>query len=242
MAHIRHVRYGTIGVVLMLCALSGAAAAPSLPSIALDKVEDDFGDVHAGVQVEKRYVVSNKGNAPLVIEYIRTSCGCTTAIAQSEKIAPGEKTDILVSYDTTGLSAGKKTQSVLINCNDPKQPVARIRIFANVVHDVSLDPENLITQLGTFQNQVSFSLVARNSSDRPVVLEVSKTRGAISKALLTPEHVRIEPKSETNCTLQVTLADQEKRNVYPGGVLIATDHPAEHEIVLRCLIKVRSAH
>ncbi len=156
MAHIPHMRYGTIGVLLVICALSGAAAAPSIPSIALDKVEDDFGDVHAGMQVEKRFVVSNKGNAPLVIEYIRTSCGCTTAVAQSEQIPPGEKTDILVSYDTTGLSAGKKTQAVLINSNDPKQPVARIRIFANVVHDVSLDPENLITQLDNIPKSGQF--------------------------------------------------------------------------------------
>ncbi len=206
-------KYWTIVVILMLFALSGVAAATNIPSIALEKVEDDFGDVHVGMRVEKKYAVSNKGNAPLVIEYIRTSCGCTTAVAESREISPGEKTDILVSYDTAGLSAGKKTQVVLINSNDPKQSVARIRIFANVVHDISLDPQTLITQLDRFQNQVKFSLVARNASDRPVVLEVSKVRGAISKAVLAPEHVRIEPKSETPFTIEVALSDQEKRKV-----------------------------
>jgi hypothetical protein len=235
-------RYGTIGVLLVLCAFSGALAATNIPSIVLDKVEDDFGDVHVGLRVERKYVVSNKGNAPLVIEYVRTTCGCTTAVAETQEIPVGEKTEILVSYDTAGLSAGKKTQAVLINSNDPRQPVARIRIFANVVHDISFDPPNLVTQLPRFQDHVRFSLVARNSSDRPVLLELSKTRGAITKAVLTPEHVRIEPKSETHFTIEVTLSGPKKENLYPGGVLIATDHATESKIVLRCLIKAGSAH
>ncbi len=218
MAHIPGLRYGTICLLVVLCALSAAVAETNSPVIAVDKLQDDFGDVHAGLRVEKKYVVSNQGNAPLLIKSVRTSCGCTTAVSESQKVLPGEKTRILVWYDTAGLSAGKKTQAVIIHSNDPKRPVTRIRIFANVKYDISLDPPSLIKQIAAFHNKVNFSLVARNASEKPIVLKLATIRGAIVKAELTPEHVRIEPASETHFTLEVTLPDQEERALYPGSV------------------------
>jgi hypothetical protein len=238
MALTQRIRRETIFLVLLICFCAGTATASGDPCIAVDAVEHDLGDVQAGLRVEKRFVITNKGNALLVIDNIKTSCGCTAAVADNQEVPPGGNTGIIVSYDATGLSAGKKTQSVFIHSNDPKKPVEQIRIFATVVHDVSLEPQNLITKLASFQGHVTFSLVAKNASDRPVALEVSKTEGAIGTAVLAPAHTVVEPKSEKAFTIEVTISDEEKRDLYVGRVLIATDHPKENEIVLRCLIKV----
>jgi len=237
MAYTITTRFRTVLSVLLFCTLAGTAVAIDLPSIAVDKLEDDFGDVHVGRKVEKRIAVTNKGTAPLAIEYIETTCGCTKAVAENTRINPGEQTDVVVSYDTVGLGWGKSTQAVRINTNDPKRPVVSVRFFANILHEVVLDPQNLVTKLPEIKNPLTFSVLAKNRSDKPIVLQLLKTRGAIAKAVFKPETVTIAPGAEERFSIEVILSDEEKRPSYRGAVFVATDHAEEKEIILPCLIK-----
>lgn len=225
-------------VLMVLYALSGTVLAIDLPSVSVDKLEDDFGDVHVGRKVEKRFVVTNTGNAPLAIESIETTCGCTSATAEKSRLDPGEKTEIAVSYDTTDLSAGKKTQAVKIHTNVPKQAVVSIRLYANIVRDVVLEPESLVARLAPGQNPIGFSVLAKNNSDKPVSIHVARTRGAVAKAVFQPEQVQIDPKKEQRFSVQVFLTDPAKGNFFRGAVFVATDHPTEKDIILPCLIRV----
>jgi hypothetical protein len=122
--------------VVVICILSMipmSVVAANAPSMALDRTEHDFGDVQEGTEVKTSFVVSNAGNAPLVIDDVRTSCGCTGAVAGSRQVPPGGSTQITVSYDAAGASPGDKNHGVLIHCNDPNRPVAQLQIHVHVV-------------------------------------------------------------------------------------------------------------
>ena len=238
MAYIARVRILPVALFLVIYPLAGMVAAVDLPSIAVDKLEDDYGDVYAGRQVEKRFVVANTGQAPLALESIETTCGCTTAVAKKTKLDPGEKTEIVVTYDTTDLNAGKTTQAVRINTNVPSHPVVSVRLYANIVRDVVLDPQSLVNKIPRGKHSVIFSLVAKNNSYKPVTIRLAKTRGAVTKALFRPDIVEIEPKNEKRFSIELSLDEQENGNFYRGAVFIVTDHPTEREIILPCLIRI----
>jgi uncharacterized protein (DUF58 family) len=234
-------RFKNIGIIVILSLFSATLVGATGPEIALDRSEHDFGDVQVGDVVHSQLQVINKGDAPLVIDEVRTTCGCALTGSHAKEVPPGQGTEIAVSYDSVGLSPGRKTQSVLIHTNDPKSSVAKFQMFATVIHPIVIEPSNLIAKLSHFKERVTFPMTARNNTPQPVTLVVSAVEGAISKVVLQPEKIVVEPSSETRFQIEMDLKKPEKGNVMTGAVSISTDNPKATEIRLRCLIKFDEA-
>ena len=120
-------------LTLILLALPSILLAVKGPHIIFEKTAHDFGDIHAGVVVETVFDVANQGDAFLNIDDVRTSCGCTTASVSNPEIAPGRHSEISISYNSSGLRPGKKTQMVFVHSNDSRNPLARLQIFVNII-------------------------------------------------------------------------------------------------------------
>jgi hypothetical protein len=230
-------RYKEIGITFVLCIFPAILVGATGPEIALDRSEHDFGDVQVGDVVETKFKVINKGDATLVIDEVRTTCGCAVAGSHAKELPPGQDTEIAVTYDSVGLSPGRKTQSVLVHTNDRKNSVTKFQMFATVIHPIIIEPTNLIARLPSFQERIGFPMSATNNSPQPVTLVVSAVEGAISKAALQPEKIVVQPSSETRFQIEMELKKPDKGNVLNGAVSISTDHPKASEIRLRCLIK-----
>src|SRR5947209_1999120 len=67
------------------------APAPSqaAPQITFDHTVFDFGRVKQGEKPTHSFGFSNSGNWDLVIEKVRTTCGCTAAVASTGPYRPG---------------------------------------------------------------------------------------------------------------------------------------------------------
>jgi len=234
-------RYKEIGIILLLCLFPAILIGATGPEIALDRNEHDFGDVQVGDVVQTQFRVINKGDAPLVIDEVRTTCGCAVTGSHAKEVPPGQEIEIPVSYDSVGLSPGRKTQSVLIHTNDGKNSIIKFQVFATVIHPIVIEPTNLIAKLPNFQERTSLPMRATNNSPQPVTLVVSAVEGAISKAVLQPEKIVVQPSSETRFQIEMELKKPDKGNVLNGAVSISTDHPKASEIRLRCLIKFDEA-
>lgn len=232
------VRYCSTCLTLLFCLFSPLASEAAGPEISLTKNDHDFGDVQVGGVVQTRVLVSNKGDGPLIIEKVLTSCGCTKAVSADKEVPPGAKTEISVSYDSEGLSPGRKTQTVFIHSNDSKNPSCAIRIFANIVHPLSIDPSSLVIRLPSFQEPVSTPITVRNNSEQRVTLSVSGVDGAIRRGSFQPEKVIIEPNSEARFKIEMDLKRPEKGNTLSGELLVGTDLPGLSRIKLRCLVKI----
>jgi hypothetical protein len=107
----------------------------ALPDLATTNYVHDFGDVPPDEMQETHVKVENKGTQPLVIKSVRGSCGCTVANVGEDTVAPGESTDLRVTYDPTyNNDAGKQiTRQVLVETNDPAAPTVEFTIRANVL-------------------------------------------------------------------------------------------------------------
>ena len=98
-----------------------------MPQIAFEKTEHSFGKLIRGEQVSYTFRFKNTGNAPLIINKVTTSCGCTATKFSDKPYAPGEEGKIDITYNSTGHSGFiDKTATVICNAI-PSRTVLHIK-------------------------------------------------------------------------------------------------------------------
>jgi hypothetical protein len=90
--------------------------AGKLPKLELDKLVHDFGTINEGDVVETEFIVTNSGEADLVIADAKGSCGCTVPQPPKEPIKPGDSAPIKVSFDSNG-KPGQQSKTVTLTTN-----------------------------------------------------------------------------------------------------------------------------
>ncbi len=98
----------------------------SLPHIKFEKVVHDYGVVTQNGDGKFSFTFENTGKEPLIIQNVRSSCGCTVAKRPTEPILPGESASISVKYDTRRLGPFHKNITVTSNA-DNKTVVLKIK-------------------------------------------------------------------------------------------------------------------
>jgi Protein of unknown function (DUF1573) len=105
---------------------------------ALDPVFD-FGDVYTGTTVKHTFRLKNAGSAPLTINAVRTSCGCTAAQPTKSNLLPGEESEIAASFDTVS-DHGPATRTITVFTNDPHHQQVQLTMRGDVKVQVEANP------------------------------------------------------------------------------------------------------
>ncbi len=100
--------------------------------IEFEKTSIDFGffPVTSPKQVAT-FKFTNKGNGKLVINKVRTTCGCTVANYPKNYIKPGGKGEISVVYDGKGRLKGKFSKAITVY-TDKGKTSTRLTISGNM--------------------------------------------------------------------------------------------------------------
>ncbi len=110
--------------------------AAAQPQIVILDPSHDFGRVRYGDVSHHTFTISNTGAAPLVIEGVSTSCGCTSAEVSTTDIPAGGSADLIVSFDPAvhkdDTDLGPLTRTIYVDTNDPEQPEVEAKIYADV--------------------------------------------------------------------------------------------------------------
>ena len=101
----------------------------------------NYGKIEKASNGERTFVFTNTGDQPLIIEKIKSSCGCTVPKKPSEPVMPGEKGEIKVSYDTKRVGGFSKS---ITNTSNAKNAVKVIKIKGFVNKEISLEKEKSI--------------------------------------------------------------------------------------------------
>ena len=116
-------------LVLLLFTVIGLSAQPR---IVFDKVQHDFGRVNEdGGTVSHNFTFTNTGTAPLIINNVVTTCGCTTPEYSRQPVRPGDKGFITVGYDVKG-RPGAIDRTIAVHTNTTP-PTTNLRIVGSVV-------------------------------------------------------------------------------------------------------------
>jgi hypothetical protein len=84
--------------------------------------EHDFGSIkEADGPAEHKFVFSNDGEEPIIIQAVRASCGCTTPAWSKEPIAPGQNGFVTAKYNPKN-RPGSFRKSLSITSNATQNP------------------------------------------------------------------------------------------------------------------------
>lgn len=99
-------------------------------SIIFNSLVHDYGTIEQGGDGNCEFNFTNKGDVPIVLTGVRSSCGCTVPEWSKDPILPGETGVIKVKYDTRRV--GPINKSIVVNSNAVNATVI-LRITGTVV-------------------------------------------------------------------------------------------------------------
>ncbi|MGH7985930.1 MAG: DUF1573 domain-containing protein, partial [Candidatus Binataceae bacterium] len=181
--------------------LAGLPQAPVAPSQSAPKAvvlnpAYDFGTTLNGNTVRHTFKIRNDGEGALIIGGTTTSCGCTAAKPTKEHVAPGQESDIDVSFDTRG-EKGSVERIITVFTNDPANPQLRMTLKGDVKQQVAANPQ-----------EVSFGIVKHGSElQRTVTID----------DLMKDKHFTVGPIANSNHNIAVS--EQPRADGQAGAML-----------------------
>ncbi len=124
-----------LGVVLGLFLISSAFAQTGAV-IKFNKLVHDYGTIYQNADGNSEFSFTNKGDQPLVLSSVRSSCGCTVPQWPKEPILPGQSGSIRVTYDTKRIGTISKQVTVLSNATESQ-------VTLNIKGNVLQKPEEV---------------------------------------------------------------------------------------------------
>lgn len=120
-------QYRLILLVILISSFT-VSLAQEKAKFKFDEETFDFGDIkEENGPVDHKFVFTNEGNSPLVIQGVRASCGCTTPAWSKEPIPPGEKGFVTAKYNPKNRPGSfRKSLSITSNA-DPSVKVIYIK-------------------------------------------------------------------------------------------------------------------
>ena len=115
--------------IFCLLALTVTASADALIEVASNSVS--FGQVKQGETASAKFQVTNAGTEPLTIQFMEFSMPGMRANVKA-KINAGSSIEVLVTWDTSGLSGEVKGETVL-TFDDPQSPETVLTITGTVI-------------------------------------------------------------------------------------------------------------
>ncbi len=115
-------------VLLALCIIGFGVVFAQKPKIEFEVVQHDFGTFkeEAGNQTYQ-FKFKNTGDAPLIVNNVLASCGCTSPSWSREPILPGKEGHIAVSYKPRNRPGAFNKQVRVISNGDPATVFLRIK-------------------------------------------------------------------------------------------------------------------
>lgn len=121
----------TLLLVFSLFLALNTQAQKTGPAIKFTSQVVDYGEIERGSDGIRVFEFVNSGDQPLVISKVYSSCGCTIPKKPEAPIAPGEKGEIQVKYDTNRVGPIRKT--ITVNSNAESTPIVSLKIKGTVL-------------------------------------------------------------------------------------------------------------
>ena len=153
-------------------------------------------------EVDQRHATfhfTNNGNQPLIIEQVKTTCGCTSAKLAKMKYAPGEHGQIDITLDRA--SPGNSPKVINVISNAANEPLARLLLHANVLPFIDIQPSLLQLGVLKYGQQHERTVTIACPQDPTYVIESINTTNPHVTARLSPDST-----TGSTRTIEITVA------------------------------------
>ncbi|TDJ54855.1 MAG: DUF1573 domain-containing protein [Ignavibacteria bacterium] len=224
-------------LLIIIFAFSSLSFAQLLgPKLVTQQDEYDFGDIKQGDKVTHVFVITNSGGDLLKITNVKASCGCTAALPEKDELAPGESTNLNVTFNSAG-RFGKQKKLIRIESNDPDNPQVIVTIKGNVV--LSDDESSSYPILHFDQTKYNFGIVKEgkvveytfnfeNSGNSTLKIKDIKTSCGCTAALVSSEVL----KPGEQGTIKVELDTSNRKGKMSRTITIKSNDPKDPTKIL----------
>ncbi len=219
-------------ILFLIAAFSTLSFAQLLgPKIVVQQMEYDFGQISQGEKVTHVFVISNAGGDLLEIKDVKPSCGCTVAEPDKKSLAPGESTNLVVTFDSKG-RYGKQKKIIRVTTNDPENPVIMLTLKGKVTAPTGENATYPILYFPETQHDfgkvkegtvVEYIFRFQNTGKAPLKISDVKTSCGCTAALLSSE--RLAPGEEG--TLKVELDTSKRSGKMSRTITITSNDPKD---------------
>jgi hypothetical protein len=216
--------------VLLLSALvlASAGAAHGQPRLLLEGgVKFTLGEIYRGQVKEQRVTVRNTGTDTLEITSVVASCGCTGAMVDVHRIAPGMTGTLVITFNSKNFT-GEVHKTVTLQSNSSENPTQVIEFTATVVEEISFSPLQFWFKDADVGRTSRSVVRLKNLGKEPLTLKSVRLTVDLFVLRLPPEPLK--PGAEAELVLEFTPSKP-----YPfmaEGAFIATSNPHQPEIYI----------
>lgn len=186
-------------VFLLLVSMDRSSYAAPHMEVAQDSI--DWGQIYSGEQKDGVFTLHNGGDSVLIIDKVRSSCGCTAAMMSEKEVQPGTDAQLRVHFNSKHFS-GQVVKRVVVMSNDPSNQQRQFTLRANIVAELTAEPSYL--SLGKIEagDKLVRSLILENKSDVAVQLKAVRSTSTFIRLDAVP--TELQPGEKANVQLTVT--------------------------------------
>jgi hypothetical protein len=157
----------------------------------------------------------------LVIESVRTGCGCLASSLERNRLEPGESVPLAAELSLKGRT-GRQDKSIYVHSNDPVTPILRLSMVTEIRRSIEVDPPHLVFSTVEEVGQGWKDVLVRAGTDQKL---------AITKVDLDdPEYFRFRLEEVTPGRLYRIRVELTDAGRVPGSsglaaITVATDDP-----------------
>jgi hypothetical protein len=184
------------------------------------KWEQNIIELHPSVgdkQAVAHFKYQNIGTTAIHFKSVKASCGCTTTQTQKEVVNPGEKGEIVATFNI-GDRTGQQLKTVTVQTDDPNPAQAStvLTLKADITPALEIKPQVVYWQSGEEPKSKKISVKAAKEFPAKEISIKSNSQNFESK---------VEPGKPGEWTIEVTPKD----TTHPIGtaLLIQTDYPKD---------------
>ncbi len=210
------------------------------PVIDFDEKIKDFGMVPKGDKIKALFKVKNTGKAPLEIQQVRPTCGCTVANFD-HTIPPGGAGKIEAEVDTAEFS-GPITKAVLVFSNDPINPQVNLVIKADVRSYIEVLPRPLVIFRNVLQGEPATEKLILSSADgTDFKVEGTEASGGPYQIAYRElgEKERIPDRKGSQWEVSITVPANAPEGMLNQKVVVKTTSPKAPEVTINITGAVR---
>jgi len=211
-----------------------AAEAPLAPHLVVERPDFDFGKTWNGLKVQHSFVLRNEGSAPLVIDRVRSSCGCTVALLSDREILPGEEAELSATFDPTRFH-GNVVKTLYVYSNDPAFKVVQLYLRGTVIDAIKAEPSRIDLGHMASDETKDYIVTLTNQSGEQLTFLPPRTSNKEVSAEITPQVVAAGAAAQ----LKLKIEAPEDRNRLNAYVVIqsTSERAAELRLPIFAIIK-----
>ncbi|MBN2200838.1 DUF1573 domain-containing protein [bacterium] len=221
-----------LGAGLAAVLAAGPASGPAVRLLTPETLR--FGRVAEGQAVTGVIRFVNNGKAPVQIDRVHASCGCTATQSEKMRIDPGDSTAIRFSIRTQGFR-GIIRKSITVYFASPDVGPLQTVVEGTVFTEIEVSPSFIDFQSTPLRPDTLYKelILIRNSSDRP--LQIKSVRTTSKYLTVTPASAFVDP--GRSLTLRVSLRP-EKEITEDADLWIETDSAVKPKMSVPVFIHV----